>query len=158
MNADDRSRGYYNAFAAQYEDDRHHGYHHWLDERSADLVRTYAADSEVLEVGCGTGLILNRVAPIARRAVGLDLSPGMLQVARARGLDVIEGTATQLPFEDATFDLVYSFKVLAHVPDLAQAFTEMARVVRPGGRLVLEFYNRQSALVGPSPATRWENR
>jgi ubiquinone/menaquinone biosynthesis C-methylase UbiE len=144
MNVDDRSRGYYDAFATHYEENRHFGYHQWLDDRSAELIRGFATDADVLEVGCGTGLILNRIAPLARRAVGLDLSPGMLAVARERGLEVVEGSARELPFEDASFDLLYSFKVLAHVPDLARVFSEMARVVRPGGRLVLEFYNRQS--------------
>ena len=144
MNSDQRSRGYYDAFSDHYEVGRDRGYHFWLDERSADIVLRHGRDREVLEVGCGTGLILQRVAPHARRAVGLDLSPGMLSVAKSRGLDVIEGTVTSLPFPDASFDTIYSFKVLAHVPDLSTALSEMARVVRPGGKLILEFYNRQS--------------
>ena len=68
----------------------------------------------------------------------------MLERARARGLDVVEGSATDLPFDDASFDVAYSFKVLAHVPDLDRALAEMARVVRPGGHIVFDAYNRQS--------------
>jgi ubiquinone/menaquinone biosynthesis C-methylase UbiE len=65
----------------------------------------------------------------------------MLAHARARGLDVQEGSATALPFPDATFDVTCAFKVLAHVPDVRGAIAEMARVTRPGGTLLAELYN-----------------
>src|SRR5690606_5937925 len=81
---------------------------------------------------------------VAARAVGIDLSPGMLEKARDRGLDVVEGSVTALPFEDASFDVVYSFKVLPHVPDLRRALQEASRVTRPSGIVVVELYNRRS--------------
>jgi SAM-dependent methyltransferase len=68
----------------------------------------------------------------------------MLERARERGLDVVEGSATALPFGDASFDVVCSFKVLAHVPDIGTALREMARVTRPGGHVLAEFYNPHS--------------
>ncbi|MEJ7730041.1 MAG: methyltransferase domain-containing protein [Polyangiaceae bacterium] len=68
----------------------------------------------------------------------------MLAHARARGLDVLEASATELPFADATFDVTCSFKVLAHVPDIDRALAEMVRVVRPGGYVLAEFSNRFS--------------
>jgi ubiquinone/menaquinone biosynthesis C-methylase UbiE len=86
-------------------------------------------------------LILERLAELARRAVGIDLSPGMLELARSRGLEVKEGSVTALPFDDASFDVTCSFKVLAHVPDIGKALAEMARVTRPGGVILAEFYN-----------------
>jgi len=92
-------------------------------------------------VGCGTGLILSRLAEVADHASGVDLSPGMLAGARQRGLDASLASATALPFGDDSFDLVCSFKVLAHVPDIAGALAEMVRVTRPGGRVLAEFYN-----------------
>ncbi|MFN3200525.1 MAG: class I SAM-dependent methyltransferase [Bradymonadia bacterium] len=138
------NRSYYNDFADWYERGRDRGYHALLDHLQSDLTIPLARDRDVLEVGCGTGLILKSVAPVARSAVGLDLSPGMLEQARARGLDVVEGSATALPFDDASFDLVFSFKVLAHVEDIEQAMAEVARVLRPGGRALLEFYNKAS--------------
>ena len=55
-----------------------------------------------------------------------------------------EAPATKLPFEDGSFDLVYSFKVLAHVPEIAVALREMARVCAPGGTILAEFYNPHS--------------
>jgi len=136
-----RSRAYYDAFATGYERERHHGYHALLDELELGVALPFAEGRDVLEVGCGTGLILGRLNAVARSAEGVDLSPGMLEKARARGLRVREASATELPYGDASFDLVLSFKVLAHVPDLPLALSEMARVCRPGGRVLAELYN-----------------
>jgi ubiquinone/menaquinone biosynthesis C-methylase UbiE len=138
------NRSYYDDFAATYDCGRDHGYHAFVDESESALVAPHARDRDVLEVGCGTGRLLARVAPLARRAVGVDLSPGMLAHARARGLDVVEGDATSLPFDDASFDVAFSFKVLPHVEDLRGALREMARVVRPGGVVLAELYNARS--------------
>src|SRR4029077_18302752 len=96
---------------------------------------------DILECGCGTGLILERVARFARTAKAIDLSPRMLQAARERGLDVREASVTAIPFADRSFDVCCSFKVLAHVPDIGRALAEMARVTRPGGVVIAEFYN-----------------
>jgi SAM-dependent methyltransferase len=68
----------------------------------------------------------------------------MVRKARDRGLRVALGSVTEVPFANESFDLVYSFKVLAHVPDIGRAVRELARVTRPGGHLVLEFYNKWS--------------
>jgi ubiquinone/menaquinone biosynthesis C-methylase UbiE len=138
------NRSYYDEFSAWYEKERHHGYHALIDDLETELIQPFAYGRDVLEVGCGTGLILRRVAPWARRAVGVDISPGMLEQARARGLEVVEGSADALPFEAGAFDLLYSFKVLAHVKEIQKALQEFARVTRPGATLVLEFYNRRS--------------
>jgi SAM-dependent methyltransferase len=94
---------------------------------------------------------------VARRAVGVDLSPGMLVLARGRGLEVLEGNACELPFEDGSFDLTYCGKILASVPDLPKALAEMARVTRPGGRVVAELYSARSVrglVLRLKPATR----
>jgi ubiquinone/menaquinone biosynthesis C-methylase UbiE len=144
----DANRRYYDAFAAGYEgrrgDNDPGGYHELLDELEADLVRKFGAGREILEVGCGTGLVLQRLREFARRAQGVDLSPGMLEKARERGLDVCEGSASALPFADGSFDVACSFKVLAHVPEIERALAEMARVVRRGGHVIAEFYNPYS--------------
>ena len=142
------NREYYDAFSHQYERHRGHndpgGYHELLDEMEADFVERFASNRDVLEVGCGTGLVLQRIAAFTRSAQGIDLSPGMLELARARGLDVVEGSATALPFDDESFDVTCSFKVLAHIPDIETALREMARVTRPGGTIIAEFYNPHS--------------
>lgn len=143
-NARKDNRSYYDEFSAWYEKERHDGYHALIDELESDLINDFITDQRALEVGCGTGLIMERVRPRAQRVVGVDISPGMLRLAMDRGLEVVQGDATALPFDDGEFDLVYSFKVLAHVQDIDQALREMVRVTRSGGHLVLEFYNRMS--------------
>ncbi len=144
MTADPSTRAYYDDFARHYDEGRDRGYHRLVDELEAGVVLPLAEGRQVLEVGCGTGLVLERVAAVAAEARGIDLSPGMLARARARGLVVDEGSATALPYADASFDLTYSFKVLAHVPELDRALAEMARVTRPTGHVVFELYNRRS--------------
>ena len=141
----DATRAYYDEFSKHYEKQRRpnhaDGYHALVDDLEVELCERYGRNNDVLECGCGTGLILERIAGFARRASGIDLSPGMLAVAKERGLDVREGSVTHLPFEDATFDVTCSFKVLAHVPDIGRALREMARVTKPGGVILAEFYN-----------------
>ncbi len=143
--SDQRTRAYYDEFSKIYERHRRpndaNGYHALVDDLEVELCARYGTGREVLECGCGTGLILQRLAEFASRAVGIDLSPGMLDHARERGLEVKEGSVTELPFDDASFDLTCSFKVLAHVPEIGKALAEMARVTRPGGVIIAEFYN-----------------
>ena len=83
------NESYYDEFADWYERDRHRGYHRMLDDLEVETVKRYGAGTDVLEAGCGTGLILHRTAEFARSAVGIDLSSGMLKRARERGLDVV---------------------------------------------------------------------
>jgi ubiquinone/menaquinone biosynthesis C-methylase UbiE len=167
------NRAYYDDFSDGYERERGVGYHRMLDDLEMQVVTPLARGKRVLEVGCGTGLILGRLARHAEHACGMDISPGMLRAAKARGLDVVLGSATCLPYADASFDLVCSFKVLAHVPDIALALSEIARVTVPGGTMALEFYNPWSLrymakrLAGPQPIsdgrteadvfTRWDS-
>lgn len=140
-----RSRAYYDEFSHEYEKRRGgripQGYHELLDQLESGYVERFGTGGRVLEVGCGTGLVLERIRTFARQAQGVDLSPGMLAKAKERGLDVFEGSATALPFEDDSFDVTCSFKVLAHVPDIEKALSEMARVTKPGGVILAELYN-----------------
>ena len=138
------NRAYYDDFAGWYERERHLPYHRMLDDLEVELVERYATGKDAVEVGCGTGLILDRVAQFARTARGIDLSAGMLGRAAERGLGVAQASATELPLATASVDVAYSFKVLAHIPDIAGALREMARVVRPGGFVIAEFYNARS--------------
>ncbi|MGB5501797.1 MAG: class I SAM-dependent methyltransferase [Polyangiales bacterium] len=168
-----QARKYYDEFSQSYERERGHGYHQMIDDLELQVTAPYAQGARVLELGCGTGLILARVAEIADQVVGIDLSEGMAQHARERGLDVHIGSVCDLPFDDDQFDLTYSFKVLAHIPDIDAALREAARVTRPGGHLLLEFYNPWSLrylakkVAGPQPIgddrteadifTRWDS-
>jgi len=168
-----RAKAYYDDFSGWYERERGRGYHALVDDIEVRLAAPFAEGRDILELGCGTGLLLARLAPRARSAFGLDISLGMIEKAKARGLDVALGSVTHLPFADASFDLVYSFKVLAHVPDIGRALAEAARVTRPGGHMLLEFYNPWSLrylakrVAGPQPIsdgrteadmyTRWDS-
>jgi ubiquinone/menaquinone biosynthesis C-methylase UbiE len=135
------TKEYYDEFAAWYERERGRGYHQLVDDLEVGLVERYGRGASVLEVGCGTGLLLDRVRRFAGEAFGLDLSRGMLALARERRLEVVQGSVTHLPFPDDRFDVVYSFKVLAHVEPIREALAEIARVTRPRGYMLLEFYN-----------------
>jgi ubiquinone/menaquinone biosynthesis C-methylase UbiE len=138
------NRSYYDEFAGWYERERGAGYHKMLDDLEIELVERYGTGKDILEAGCGTGLLLERARSFAKSAVGVDLSAGMLARARQRGLEVVQGSVTSLPYRDASFDLVYSVKVLAHIEDIRTALSEMARVTRPGGYVLAEFYNPHS--------------
>jgi SAM-dependent methyltransferase len=97
-----------------------------------------------LEIGAGTGYFtLNMLrAGLIGEATCSDISPGMLSALRANaervGLEVKTkpADAEQLPFADASFDLVFGHAVLHHIPDLERAFGEFARVLAPGGTIV----------------------
>ncbi|MBL6933952.1 MAG: methyltransferase domain-containing protein [Alphaproteobacteria bacterium] len=96
----------------------------------------------VLDVGCGTGELLGAISlavPEARLA-GVDISPEMLEIARAKssgGLDLREGRAEALPFEDEAYDVVVSSSAFHFFRRPAAALAEMHRVLRPGGGIVL---------------------
>ena len=97
-------------------------------------------DSQVLDVGTGTGFIAAGLAPRARHVVGVDSSPAMLAVAAgnvaALGLGnvtLVEGGVDALPLADGSVDAAVANMVLHHAPDPTTMLTEMARVVRPGG-------------------------
>jgi ubiquinone/menaquinone biosynthesis C-methylase UbiE len=166
-------RSYYDDFSGWYENQRHHGYHQVIDALEVDLSMPLCAGKDILEAGCGTGLILQELAKVAKTTTGLDLSLGMARQAKTKGLPVVLGSITDLPFAAESFDVVLSFKVLAHLQNIERALQEIARVTRPGGHVVLEFYNSQSLrywakrLAGPGKIsaarveaemfTRWES-
>ncbi len=99
---------------------------------------------DALEIGSGTGYFsLNLLqAGVIERATCTDISPGMLKTLEGNadrlGLKVktVVTEAEKLPFDDASFDLVFGHAILHHIPDLAQGFREFNRVLRPGGTLV----------------------
>lgn len=101
------------------------------------------ASGDVLEVAVGTGLNLPYYGPAVTSLTGIDLSPGMLAIARARARELrrdanlTAGNAHQLDFGDAAFDTVVCTISLCNIPDDRAAIAEMYRVLRPGGRLVL---------------------
>ncbi len=100
---------------------------------------------EILDVGCGNGLF---TVPLAENhhLCGIDFSEGMIEYAFANGLDAKQGSAEELPYEDDSFDAVLSIEMIQCVPNFKKAIEEMARVLKPGGKLVLQTLNRRSWL------------
>jgi len=91
----------------------------------------------VLEVGCGWGELAQWLErETGAEVVAVDLSPRMVELARGRGVDASVGDVQDLPFDDESFDAVVAAWMLYHVADLDRGVAELARVLRPGGRLV----------------------
>jgi SAM-dependent methyltransferase len=100
-----------------------------------------AENSQVLDVGCGTGRWLRRYLRENVRPVGLDATQDMIRRAADKGslCPLLVSRAQSLPFPEGTFDLVSAVTVIQHIPpaDQREAIREMARVLRPGGHLLL---------------------
>lgn len=119
--------------------------HHEISDRTADLaVAAVASPAGVLDVGCGTGHLLRTLArryPDARQLCGVDAAPQMIATASAFGgddrLSFAVGVAEDLRYPDDTFDLIVSTTSFDHWAAQQAGLVECARVLRPGGHLVL---------------------
>jgi SAM-dependent methyltransferase len=100
------------------------------------------SQGRVLEDGCGIGLYAARLAAHARQVVGLEYDFERAAQAHQQVTLVINAAGEALPFPEAAFDLVLSHEVLEHVADDRRAVSEMARLLRPGGRMVVFVPNR----------------
>jgi 2-polyprenyl-6-hydroxyphenyl methylase / 3-demethylubiquinone-9 3-methyltransferase len=106
------------------------------------------ADLEILDVGCGGGLLAEEFARLGSSVTGVDPSTKSLEAARRHAADAglsihyEAGVAEELPFRDASFDAVYCCDVLEHVDDLDRVIGETARVLKPGGAFLFDTINR----------------
>jgi ubiquinone/menaquinone biosynthesis C-methylase UbiE len=96
-----------------------------------------AATDQLLEIGCGRGFLTRRVQAIAPLTRGIDLNPEAIANGITQHLEVMD--AEHLAFGDESFDKIYSFHAIEHIPDLAAAFREIDRVLRPGGSALLVY-------------------
>lgn len=120
---------------------------HFSKKEYLDHVASRVAPREtdaVLEVAAGTCACGRVLAPFARTVTCLDVTPAMLEIGKreacASGLSnlvFVKGSAEELPFLDESFDIVISRLAFHHFPDVWPPFREMARVLKPGGKLVL---------------------
>ncbi|MCB9777533.1 MAG: metalloregulator ArsR/SmtB family transcription factor [Alphaproteobacteria bacterium] len=106
------------------------------------LLAMLPPDLVVADLGCGTGATLPMLAPVCARVHGIDREAAMLEVAAERTADLDNvvlhrGLLDALPLDEHTVDIALCELVLHHVRDLAPVFVEVARVLRPGGRLVV---------------------
>jgi ubiquinone/menaquinone biosynthesis C-methylase UbiE len=108
------------------------------------------ADKTLLDVGCGDAEFASKLARRGAIVTGLDADPAMIAAARRRAgaegtqLQLVEGQAERLPFDDAVFDRVIAVTVLCFVRDAERTIMEMARVLKPGGLLVIGELGRWS--------------
>ena len=144
---DERFRGDYLAFFEAYDAARYQMEGHI--PRCLDALNV--GDTRVLEIGLGQGAESEGLIRRGARWTGIDLTPEAVRRVSLRlklhGLSyegITQASATAIPFPDESFDLVFSHGVLHHIPDIDVAQAEIARVLRPGGRLVAMLYARRS--------------
>ena len=104
-------------------------------------MRRYGAGKDVFEAGAARGFCCARRRRSRAPRSASTCRAGCWRPPARAACKVVQGSLTDVPLPSASFDLVYSMKVLAHVPPIERAVAELARLVRPGGHLLLEFYN-----------------
>jgi SAM-dependent methyltransferase len=113
-----------------------------LRDLLAALLKRYAPprDALILDAGCGTGANLKLLQNYGH-GVGIDISPEAIRFCRARGIPndrALIASVTDLPFPANYFDLAVSFDVICNIPDDVGAFVQIARVLKPGGRFIVQ--------------------
>jgi ubiquinone/menaquinone biosynthesis C-methylase UbiE len=108
------------------------------------------AGKKLLEVGCGLGTDLLQFAKGGALVTGVDITPHSIELVKKRfelegmAVDARVSDAENLPFENNSFDVVYSFGVLHHTPNTQKAIDEIHRVLRPGGKIIIMLYHKNS--------------
>ncbi|CAN5642430.1 hypothetical protein BH18ACT6_BH18ACT6_17990 [soil metagenome] len=108
--------------------------------RNLELIRDWVKPKpgdRVLDVGCGRGHVVNALRQFGVEAEGIDLNPNAAEVAVAPHVQTM--SATKLDFGSASFDAVVSFHAIEHIPEVDAALAEMARVVKPDGKVLLVY-------------------
>jgi ubiquinone/menaquinone biosynthesis C-methylase UbiE len=113
---------------------------------AASLAHESARPPDVLDIGCGSGYGTAALAEYASSATGIDLASEAIDYARAHydrpGLTYLTGSATDLPFPAASFDLITAFEVIEHLNDPAKLLAEARRVLRPDGVFLVSTPNK----------------
>jgi 2-polyprenyl-6-hydroxyphenyl methylase / 3-demethylubiquinone-9 3-methyltransferase len=112
---------------------------HWFAASRAEHVPPATDPGAVLvDLACGGGLMAPHVARLGYRHVGVDLGLSALQLAQAHGVTVVRGSVLAVPLADGCADVVLAGEILEHVADHEGVLAECARLLRPGGTLVLD--------------------
>jgi ubiquinone/menaquinone biosynthesis C-methylase UbiE len=147
-----RGRAAYDPLAARY-DGAMRPLEKWFLARLRERTLASLPDnSRLLEIGAGTGLNFP-FYPQATRGAATELSREMLKIARVKekpqGVQLVQNNAELLPFPDASFDAALATLVLCSVASPARCFSELRRVVMPGGKIVLLEHVRPEGMLGP---------
>ncbi|MEJ3655518.1 class I SAM-dependent methyltransferase [Actinomycetes bacterium KLBMP 9759] len=144
----------YRVWASTYDDGHNTAFD--IDEPVIREIVEPLAAGVAVDAACGTGRLAAMLAERGHRVIGVDSSPDMLGRARTRvaGAEFRLGDLDALPLADATADLVVCALALTHVADLRPAFAEFARVLRPGGHLVISDIHPDRVLRGKVPTVR----
>lgn len=123
-----------------------------------EVVAGWPTPSRVLDAACGTGRHTSLLVELGHTVSGIDISLEMLAVARGKvpGARFLEGSMLPLPFEDGEFDAALSALALSHFEDPTGPAAELARVVRPGGNIVISDFHPYMVLLGGQAAFRTE--
>lgn len=121
-----------------------------VEEPAVRALLDRMAPGRALDAACGTGRHTAYLVSRGHRVAGVDATPAMLEKARARvpSADLRLGDLARLPFEDGAFDLAVCALALSHLPDPDPAIAELARVLRPGGTLVVSDLHPTMLLLG----------
>ena len=122
---------------ARYDSRRYALINRW-NPRNLEIIRDWVKPKpgdRVLDVGCGRGHLVNALRSVGVGAEGIDLNPNAAEVAIVPHVRTM--SATSLDYEDGYFDAIVSFHAVEHIPHVTAALGEMARVVRPGGKVLL---------------------
>jgi 2-polyprenyl-6-hydroxyphenyl methylase / 3-demethylubiquinone-9 3-methyltransferase len=112
---------------------------HWISASRAEHIPPAARPGAVLvDLACGGGLMAPHVAPLGYRHVGVDLGAAGLGLARERGIRAVRGSVLAVPLADGCADVVVAGEILEHVEDDVAVLAECARLLRPGGTLVID--------------------
>ena len=106
---------------------------YWQRRRHRIAISWARGANRVLDIGCGSSVIIQSL----NNAVGMDVSMGKLRFLRRRGIELVRGSAFGLPFRAGVFDCVISSQVIEHIPYDDALFSEMKRVLCPGGLLII---------------------
>jgi ubiquinone/menaquinone biosynthesis C-methylase UbiE len=129
-------------------------YHDWWTSKMLSLINPQNLQGLVLDNGCGVGMLIESMPKGDSHIIGLDISAGMIGRARKRMTRLVLGDSQKLPFRDSSFDMIIARSLLHHLPDPPAGITEMARVLKETGEVVLVDTNRSLLNVLPRWLTR----